>query len=125
MTQNGSFERAATVVAEMARELCEGDVVATGVASPLAILAIEVAKRTHAPDLTWLACVGAIDPEVPTLRSCSEDLEYLSGRSGQVSIPDLFDHARSCVMPGGLTSFSRDGRSLAAWCSRPITSSPR
>jgi glutaconate CoA-transferase subunit B len=78
----------------MARELCEGDVVATGVASPLAILAIEVAKRTHAPNITWLACVGAIDPEVQTLRPSSEDLEYLSGRSGQVSIPDLFDHAR-------------------------------
>ena len=94
MSENGRFERAATVVAAMARELSEGDVVATGVASPLAILAIEVAKRTHAPNLTWLACVGAIDPEVSELRPCSEDLEYLGGRSGQISIPDLFDHAR-------------------------------
>ncbi len=94
MSRNGGFLRAATLVAEMARELREGDVVATGVASPLAILAIEVARRTHAPNLTWLACVGSINPLVSTLRPCSEDLEYLHGRAGQVSIPDLFDHAR-------------------------------
>ena len=78
----------------MARELREGDVVATGVASPLAILAIEVARRTHAPNLTWLACVGSINPLVTTLRPCSEDLEYLNGRAGRLSIADLFDHAR-------------------------------
>ena len=94
MSSNGSFHRAATVVVEMAREMRDGDVVATGVASPLAILAIEVAKRTHAPSLTWLACVGSIDPTVEELRPCSEDLRYLDGRCGQVSIPELFDHAR-------------------------------
>lgn len=94
MSENGAFARAATVVAEMAKTLRDGDVVATGVASPLAILAIEVARRTHAPHLTWLACVGSINPSVATLRSCSEDLGYLDGRSGQISIPDLFDHAR-------------------------------
>ena len=94
MSGNGGFLRAATVVAEMARELRDGDVVATGVASPLAILAIEVAKRTHAPNLTWLACVGSMNPIVRTLSACSEDLQYLEGRTGQVSIPELFDHAR-------------------------------
>lgn len=94
MSGNGGFTRAATMVAEMARSLRNGDVVATGVASPLAILAIEVARRTHAPDLTWLACVGSINPTVSTLHPCSEDLGYLDGRSGQISIPDLFDHAR-------------------------------
>ncbi len=85
---------AETVVAAMAREIEDGAVVATGVASPLAILAIAVAKATHAPRLTYLACVGALDPEIPKLHACSEDLGYLDGRSGEVTIPDLFDHAR-------------------------------
>lgn len=85
---------AETVVAAMAREIEDGAVVATGVASPLAILAIGVARATHAPRLTYLACVGALDPEIPTLHPCSEDLSYLDGRSGEVTIPDLFDHAR-------------------------------
>src|SRR4029077_19848452 len=69
-------------------------VIATGVASPLAILAIAVARATHAPRLTYLACVGALDPEIATLHACSEDLAYLDGRSGEITIPDLFDHAR-------------------------------
>ncbi len=91
---NGQPTPAETVVAAMAREIRDGDVVATGVASPLPILAIEVARRTHAPNLTYLACVGSLDPRITSLRPCSEDLAYLEGRSGEVTIPDLFDHAR-------------------------------
>jgi glutaconate CoA-transferase subunit B len=86
--------RAETVVAAMAREIEDGAVVATGVASPLAILAIAVARKTHAPRLSYMACVGSLDPEVALLRLCSEDLAYLEGRVGEVTIPDLFDHAR-------------------------------
>lgn len=85
---------AETVVAAMAREIEDGAVIATGVASPLAILAIAVARATHAPRLTYLACVGALDPEIEKLHPCSEDLAYLDGRAGEVTIPDLFDHAR-------------------------------
>jgi glutaconate CoA-transferase subunit B len=86
--------RAETVVAAMAREIEDGTVVATGVASPLAILAIAVARATHAPSLRYLACVGSLDPEITRLRLSSEDLAYLDGRAGEVTIPDLFDHAR-------------------------------
>ena len=82
------------LVAAMAREIEDGAVIATGVASPLAILAIAVARVTHAPRLTYIACVGALDPEIAVLHPCSEDLGYLDGRSGEVTIPDLFDHAR-------------------------------
>jgi glutaconate CoA-transferase subunit B len=82
------------LVAAMAAEIRDGDVIATGVASPLAILAIAVARATHAPHLTYLACVGAVNPDVRRLRTSSEDLAYLEGRRGEMSIPDLFDHAR-------------------------------
>ena len=85
---------AETVVAAMAREIWDGAVVATGVASYLPILAIAVARATHAPRLTYLSCVGALDPAIEELRGSAEDLAYLEGRSGEVSIPDLFDHAR-------------------------------
>lgn len=94
MTSFSPSTPAETVVAAMAREIEDGAVIATGVASPLAILAIAVARATHAPRLTYLACVGALDPEIATLHPCSEDLNYLDGRSGEVTIPDLFDHAR-------------------------------
>ncbi len=82
------------VVAAMAREIHDGAVVATGVASPLAILAIAAARATHAPNLTYLACIGALDPEIRTLERSSEALAYLEGRKAEITIPDLFDHAR-------------------------------
>ncbi|WP_342381604.1 glutaconate CoA-transferase [Myxococcus stipitatus] len=85
---------AETVVSLLARQIDDGAVVATGVASPLAILAIAVARATHAPDLTYLACVGSLDPAIPSLLPSSEDLGYLEGRSAEITIPDLFDHAR-------------------------------
>ncbi|HMG53066.1 MAG TPA: CoA-transferase [Kofleriaceae bacterium] len=78
----------------MASEIADGAVVATGVASPLAVLAIALARASHAPRLTYLACVGSLNPSVSRLLGSSEDLAYLAGRSGEVSIPDLFDHAR-------------------------------
>jgi glutaconate CoA-transferase, subunit B len=86
--------RAELLVACMAAEIHDGAVVATGVASPLAILAIAVARATHAPHLTYLACVGSLDPALPELLPSSEDLGYLEGRSAEVTIPELFDHAR-------------------------------
>lgn len=82
------------VVCAMARQIADRAVVATGAASPLAILAIAVAKATHAPRLTYLACIGAVEPEVTRLRGSSEDLAYFEGRCGHFTIPDLFDHAR-------------------------------
>ena len=85
--------RANTLVALMASQLGPEAVVATGVVSPLAILAIAVARATHAPNLTYLACVGSLDPALPTLHHSSEDLAYLDGRRAEVTIADLFDHA--------------------------------
>jgi len=78
----------------MAAEIADGAVVATGVASPLAVLAIALARATHAPRLSYLACVGSLNPTVTQLFGSSEDLEYLAGRTAEVSIPELFDHAR-------------------------------
>ncbi len=82
------------LVGALAAELRDGAVVATGVASPLAVLAIAVAKATHAPNLTYLACVGALNPALKRLYASSEDLRSLEGREAELSLPELFDHAR-------------------------------
>ena len=139
------------LVAQMAAEIDDGDVVATGVASPLAVLAIAVARATHAPTLTYLACVGSLDPNVTRLRGSSEDLAYLDGRSAEITIPDLFDHARrgriDTVFFGavevdaeGRTNLSAAGSlaaprvkfpgvvgacSLRRWCKHPVLVVPR
>lgn len=89
-----AIRRTDLVVAAMARQIEDGMVIATGVASYLAILAIAAARATHAPRLTYLACVGSLDPAMDQLQPSAESLCYLEGRSGEISIPDLFDHAR-------------------------------
>jgi glutaconate CoA-transferase, subunit B len=135
----------------MAGEIADGAVVATGVASPLAVLAIALARATHAPRLTYLACVGSLNPAVSRLFGSSEDLAYLAGRSGEVTIPDLFDHARrgrvdniffgaAEVDGAGRTNLSAIGSlaqpavkfpgvagacTLRRWCRRPVLVVPR
>jgi glutaconate CoA-transferase subunit B len=139
------------LIFQMACEIEDGAVVATGVASPLAVLAIALARATHAPHLTYLACVGSLNPKVSRLLGSSEDLAYLAGRTGEVSIPDLFDHARrgridnvffgAVEVDGfGRTNLSAAGSlsrptvkfpgvvgacSLRRWCKRPVLVVPR
>lgn len=139
------------LVWQMASQIADRAVVATGVASPLAVLAIAVARATHAPRLTYLACVGSLDPAVGRLHRSSEDLAYLDGRSAEITIPDLFDHARrgrvDTVFFGavevdgdGRTNLSAAGSlarptvkfpgvvgacSLRRWCQRPVLVVPR
>lgn len=139
------------LVARMASEILDGAVVATGVASPLAVLAIAVARATHAPSLTYLACVGSLNPNVTRLFGSSEDLAYLDGRVAEITIPDLFDHARrgrvDTVFFGavevdgeGHTNLSAAGSlaaprvkfpgvvgacSLRRWCKHPVLVVPR
>lgn len=148
---NADVTPAEVVVSLLAREIEDGAVVATGVASPLAILAIAVARATHAPRLTYLACVGSLNPDLPTLYPSSEDLRFLDGRSAEVSIPDLFDHARrgrvdtvffgAAEVDGlGRTNMTASGRlgeprvkfpgvagaaTLRQWVRRPILIVPR
>ena len=136
---------------QMAAQIDDGAVVATGVASPLAVLAIAVARETHAPRLTYLACVGSLNPRVTRLHRSSEDLAYLDGRAGEITIPDLFDHARrgrvDLIYFGaaqldalGRTNLTAAGTlaaptakfpgvvgacSLRRWCKRPIIIVPR
>lgn len=136
---------------QMASQIENHAVVATGVASPLAVLAIAVARATHAPALTYLACVGSVNPRVTRLHRSSEDLAYLDGRTGEITIPDLFDHARrgrvDTVFFGaveidarGRTNLSAAGTlaapttkfpgvvgacSLRRWCKRPVIIVPR
>jgi glutaconate CoA-transferase, subunit B len=146
-----ALTRADVLVCALARQLEDGDVVATGVSSPLALLAIGVAKATHAPRCTWLACVGALDPPMRSLQQSTEDLVYLQGRRAELTIADLFDHARrgrvdvvffgaAEVDAEGATNMSAGGSlsapapkfpgaagaaSLRRWTRRPVLVVPR
>ncbi len=80
-------------VVEMARLIADGDVVATGVASALPMLAIALARATHARGLTYINCVGAIDPDLRAASPISVDPRLLDRCEGRITLPDLFDLA--------------------------------
>jgi len=67
------------MVAAMARLICDGDVVTTGVASDLPMLAVALAKATHAPELVYFNCVGAVNPKWETFPVSSVEPDLLPG----------------------------------------------
>ncbi len=111
-----SPERAAAadrLVVGMARCLADEEVVATGLASALPMLAIAVARATHAPRLTYINCVGAVDPVIETALPTSVDPRLLDRCASTVTLPDLFDMARRGeigAMFFGATQVDREGR---------------
>lgn len=75
----------------MARLLAPGGTVFHGVASPLPMVATLLAKRLHAPDLTYLNITGAVDPEPERLPISTVDPALLHGTRSLVTLADLFD----------------------------------
>jgi len=82
------------LVVGMARRIADGDLVVTGLASALPMLAVGVARATHAPNMTYINCVGAVDPEIGTIGPTSVDVRLLDRCRGRVILTDLFDLAR-------------------------------
>jgi glutaconate CoA-transferase subunit A len=81
------------ILVGMARSISDEDVVTTGVASATAMLATELARRSAAPRLSYINCVGAVDPRITTALSSSVDTSLLEGCSRRISLPDVFDSA--------------------------------
>lgn len=82
----------------MARLLRDGEVVFNGVGSILPMLAIEVARRTHAPNLVYLNIGGGMDARPQTLPSSSADPALLAGTAGIVDQVEFYQ----LVMRGGV-----------------------
>lgn len=69
------------MVVSMARLIADGATVATGLMSWLPMLAILVARATHAPRLTYLNCVGCLNPDPAVMPSSSLDVSLQIGRA--------------------------------------------
>lgn len=82
------------LIVGMARRIADGDTVVTGLASALPMLAVAVARATHAPRLTYINCVGAVDPVVERALPTSVDPALLEGAAARIVVPDFFDLAR-------------------------------
>ncbi|WP_051267550.1 CoA-transferase subunit beta [Nakamurella lactea] len=55
------------MTATLARCLSDGDQITNGISSFMAVCAIELARRTHAPDLVWIAGGSGLDPLDPRM----------------------------------------------------------
>ena len=77
----------------LARLLRDGEVVFHGVASPLPMTAILLAKRLQAPDLVYLNITGSTNPTPSHLPISTVDPALTEGTRSLVTLTDLFDLA--------------------------------
>jgi glutaconate CoA-transferase subunit B len=75
----------------MSRLLRDGEIVFHGVASPLPMVAILLAKATHAPSLVYLNITGSIDPSPAHLPRSTVDPALLQGTRSMITLADAFD----------------------------------
>lgn len=75
----------------MARLLRDGETVFHGVASPLPMIAILLAKKLHAPNLVYLNITGSTDPEPEALPQSTVDPALFAHTRSRVTLTDLFD----------------------------------
>jgi glutaconate CoA-transferase subunit B len=81
------------MIKAMAREIRDGDKVAHGLASPLPILAMAMAKLTHAPNLVFLSTAEGLDPDLDKLKLAisSADPRLSRGAIAFLELVDIFD----------------------------------
>jgi glutaconate CoA-transferase, subunit B len=83
----------AMMAVALARLLCDGETVFHGVASPLPMVAILLAKSLQAPNLVYLNITGSVDPRPEHLPLSTVDPALLRGTRALVTLTDLFDLA--------------------------------
>src|SRR4051812_44662120 len=94
----------------MARLLRDGERVFHGVASPLPLTAILLAKRLHAPRLVYLNITGSVDPAPAVLPKSTVDPALLRGTTTLVTLAELFDlSARGGLDTAFLSGVQIDG----------------
>jgi len=93
MSVNAAVGTRELMAVSLARLLRNGETVFHGVASPLPMVAILLAKAMHAPDLVYLNITGSIDPKPSHLPTSTVDPRLLEGTRGMVTLTELFDLA--------------------------------
>lgn len=78
----------------MAREIENFANVLHGVSSPLPILAMSLARRTHAPEMAFLSGAEGVDPEVERIYVSSFDPRQNLGAVAYFGLHEVFDLAQ-------------------------------
>ncbi|MFW9830263.1 MAG: CoA-transferase subunit beta [Candidatus Thorarchaeota archaeon] len=81
------------VLTTLAHQLHDGDRVFTGVASPVQMMAILLAKATHAPRLLYFTILGSVNPTPDKLPYSTGDPHLFDNCENAISFPEIFDLA--------------------------------
>lgn len=107
-----------TLIFNLARTARNGDLAFHGFGSPLVQLALHLAKRTHAPDLIFVAgATYALNPRPPFLTPTSNDWALDRGAECVLDIEELFDLAAS----GRLDRMFLSGLEIDRWGNANVT----
>jgi glutaconate CoA-transferase subunit B len=81
------------IIKAMAKEIKDGDKALHGLASPLPILAMSLAKLTHAPNSVFLCVAEGLDPDLDKLKLTisSGDPRLSVGAIAFLELADIFD----------------------------------
>ena len=106
------------MIFNLARTVRNGDLVFHGFGSPLVQLALHLAKRTHAPDLVFVAgATYGLNPELSFLTPTSNDWALDRGAECAIDIEELFDLAAS----GRMSRMFLSGLQIDRWGNANVT----
>lgn len=88
------IETADLMIQAMAREIENHDTVLHGVSSPLPVLAMSLAKKTHAADMAFLSGAGGVDPDIERIYPSSFDPRQNRGAVAYFGLHEVFDLAQ-------------------------------
>jgi len=91
---NNDIEMPDLMIYTMASEIKNFETVLHGVSSPLPVLAMSVARKTHAPDMAYISGAEGVDPEVDRVYPSSFDARMNRNAVGYFGLHEAFDLAQ-------------------------------
>ena len=91
---NASIETPDLMIYAMALEIENLNAVLHGVSSPLPILAMSVARKTHAPDMVYISGAEGVDPELDRIYPSSFDARLNRNAVAYFGLHEAFDLAQ-------------------------------
>ena len=91
---NAKIETPDLMVYAMASEIENFNTVLHGVSSPMPVLAMSVARKTHAPDMVYISGAEGVDPELDRIYPSSFDARLNRNAVAYFGLHEAFDLAQ-------------------------------
>ncbi len=91
---SGAVEIPDLMIHAMSREIADQDTVLHGVSSPLPVLAMSAARKTHAPDMVYISGAEGVDPEIDRIYPSSFDHRLNRNAVAYFGLHEAFDLAQ-------------------------------